>query len=321
MWIFEPILKTTLWGGERISAFKGVDFTQKSIGESWEISGIKGKESIVVGSADNGMILSELLNKYKADLLGKANYARFKNEFPLLVKFIDAQKDLSIQVHPNNEMAQRLCNCQGKSEMWYVIDAAPSSVLCNGFSEKVSREEYEQRVADGSIAQKLHYNTDIKKGDLFYVPAGRVHSIGAGAFLLEIQQTSDITYRIYDFGRLDSNGNHRELHTKYALEALNFDDNAGSCIDYERKDNCKVQLLETTYFTTNLFNLDIAFDRDYSGLDTFKILIVVEGECEISNSTEKLNLRQGMTVLIPASDRSIKIVPKNSVSIVETYVE
>ena len=208
-----------LWGGDKIIPYKGIVSDAKSVGESWEISGVKENESVVAEGPDAGMLLPELIKRDGAALLGKANLERFGEEFPLLIKFIDARQDLSIQVHPNDEQAWERHRSKGKTEMWYVVDADPGSSLRSGFAKQVTPEEYEASIADNTITDLLA-EYDIKAGDLFFLPAGRIHSIGAGAFIAEIQQTSNITYRIYDFNRVDANGNPRELHTEQSKAAL-----------------------------------------------------------------------------------------------------
>jgi len=202
---FEPILKQTLWGGDRIIPFKHLNDTLPNVGESWEVSAVEGSESIVANGPDKGFTLPEMVRKYKEELMGEANYARFGNKFPLLIKFIDAKLDLSIQVHPDDTLAKKRHNCFGKNEMWYVVDADKGAKLISGFSEQITPKEYKERVHNGTFAEVLQ-TCEIKPGDVFYVPAGRVHGIGAGAFVAEIQQTSDITYRIFDYNRKDKDG-------------------------------------------------------------------------------------------------------------------
>src|SRR5574344_691871 len=219
---FEPILKQTLWGGDKIISFKQLNDTRTEVGESWEISAVEGSESIVAEGPDKGMTLTEVLSKYREELLGEANYARFGYKFPLLIKFIDAKQDLSIQVHPSDELAKKRHNSFGKTEMWYVINADKGARLRSGFSEQITPKEYKERVQDNTITDVLA-EYEIHAGDVFFLPAGRIHSIGAGAFIAEIQQTSDITYRIYDFGRVDAkSGKPRQLHIEEAREAIDF---------------------------------------------------------------------------------------------------
>ena len=211
MYKFQPILKSTIWGGEKIVPYKHIASDQKQVGESWELSGVKGNESVVAGGPEAGTTLPGLIARHGAALLGKANAARFGQEFPLLIKFIDARQDLSIQVHPNDALAWERHKSKGKTEMWYVVDADKGARLRSGFAKQVTPAQYEASVADNTITDLLA-EYEIHPGDLFFLPAGRVHSIGAGAFIAEIQQTSDITYRIYDFNRKDADGNTRELH-------------------------------------------------------------------------------------------------------------
>ena len=220
---FEPLLKQTLWGGDRIIPFKKLDCQLDNVGESWEISGVKNNETIVADGPDKGKSLNELVREYKEKLVGKENYERFGDEFPLLIKFIDACQDLSIQVHPNDEIAHRQGKERGKTEMWYALEseevkvkseesAAANPMLYCGLKQQITPEQYEQMVENDTITDALA-RYEVRDGDVFFIPAGRIHAIGAGCFVAEIQQTSDVTYRIYDFKRMDKNGNYRELHT------------------------------------------------------------------------------------------------------------
>ena len=221
MYKFQPILKSLIWGGEKIAPYKGIATDQRNIGESWELSGVKDNESVVAEGPEAGTSLPELIARHGAALLGKANYGRFGEEFPLLIKFIDARQDLSIQVHPNDELAWERHKSKGKTEMWYVVSADKDAHLRSGFSKQVTPAEYEASVGDNTITDILA-DYKIAPGDVFFLPAGRVHSIGAGSFIAEIQQTSNITYRIYDFNRRDANGNTRELHTELAKGAIDY---------------------------------------------------------------------------------------------------
>lgn len=269
---FEPILKQTLWGGDKIISFKQLNDTRKEVGESWEISAVEGSESIVAEGPDKGMTLTEVLSKYREELLGEANYARFGVKFPLLVKFIDARQDLSIQVHPSDELAKKRHNSMGKTEMWYVIGADKGAKLRSGFSEQITPKEYKDRVYNNTITEVLQ-EYDIQPGDVFFLPAGRVHSIGAGAFIAEIQQTSDVTYRIYDFDRKDSKGNARELHTDLAREAINFEVLDDYRTQYDVVENEPIELVACPYFTTSLYDMTEEITCDYSELDSFVIFV------------------------------------------------
>ena len=317
---FEPILKQTLWGGDKIISFKQLNDTRIEVGESWEISAVEGSESIVAEGPDKGMTLTEVLSKYREELLGEANYARFGVKFPLLVKFIDARQDLSIQVHPSDELAKKRHNSMGKTEMWYVIGADKGAKLRSGFSEQITPKEYKDRVYNNTITEVLQ-EYDIQPGDVFFLPAGRVHSIGAGAFIAEIQQTSDVTYRIYDFDRKDSKGNARELHTDLAREAINFEVLDDYRTQYDVVENEPIELVACPYFTTSLYDMTEEITCDYSELDSFVIFVCVEGSCTLyDNEKNEVSFKAGETVLMPASIQEVTIVPNGKVKLLETYV-
>ena len=309
MYKFESILKTTLWGGNRILPFKGRAADARTIGESWELSSVAGSESRVADGPDRGMALSELLARDGAALLGTANYARFGNEFPLLVKFIDARQDLSIQVHPNDELAWERHRSKGKTEMWYVVAADERAHLRSGFLKQLTPEEYATAVENNTLADLLA-NYPIAAGDCFFLPAGRVHSIGAGAFIVEIQQTSDITYRIYDFNRRDAQGNLRELHTEQAQAAIDYTVQPDYRMHYEAKQNQPVELVACPYFTTRFYELTRPFDLPLEQVDSFVVLICVAGGAAITDDRgETATLRQGETLLVPASTRALRFTP------------
>lgn len=317
---FEPILKQTLWGGDKIISFKQLNDTRTEVGESWEISAVEGSESIVAEGPDKGMTLTEVLSKYREELLGEANYARFGVKFPLLVKFVDARQDLSIQVHPSDELAKKRHNSMGKTEMWYVIGADKGAKLRSGFSEQITPKEYKDRVYNNTITEVLQ-EYDIQPGDVFFLPAGRVHSIGAGAFIAEIQQTSDVTYRIYDFDRKDSKGNARELHTDLAREAINFEVLDDYRTQYDVVENEPIELVACPYFTTSLYDMTEEITCDYSELDSFVIFVCVEGSCTLyDNEKNEVSFKAGETVLMPASIQEVTIVPNGKVKLLETYV-
>ncbi len=317
---FEPILKQTLWGGDKIISFKQLNDTRTEVGESWEISAVEGSESIVAEGPDKGMTLTEVLSKYREELLGEANYARFGVKFPLLVKFIDARQDLSIQVHPSDELAKKRHNSMGKTEMWYVIGADKGAKLRSGFSEQITPKEYKDRVYNNTITEVLQ-EYDIQPGDVFFLPAGRVHSIGAGAFIAEIQQTSDVTYRIYDFDRKDAKGNARELHTDLAREAINFEVLDDYRTQYDVVENEPIELVACPYFTTSLYDMTEEITCDYSELDSFVIFVCVEGSCTLyDNEKNEVSFKAGETVLMPASIQEVSIVPNGKVKLLETYV-
>ena len=317
---FNPILKQTLWGGEKITSFKSLQDERTEVGESWEISDVESNESVVANGPDKGLTLTEMVWKYKEELVGEANYARFGNKFPLLIKFIDAKQDLSIQVHPNDELAKKRHNSFGKTEMWYVIDADKGAKLRSGFSQEITPKEYKERVYNNTITDVLQ-EYEIHKGDVFFLPAGRIHSIGAGAFIAEIQQTSDITYRIYDFNRKDANGKPRELHTDLAKEAINYEMLDNYRTEYETNENEPVELVACPYFTTSIYDMTEEITCDYSELDSFVIFICVEGSAILSdNENNHILIKAGETVLFPATTQEITINPENSIKLLETYV-
>ena len=317
---FNPILKQTLWGGEKITSFKSLQDERTEVGESWEISDVESNESVVANGPDKGLTLTEMVWKYKEELVGEANYARFGNKFPLLIKFIDAKQDLSIQVHPNDELAKKRHNSFGKTEMWYVIDADKGAKLRSGFSQEITPKEYKERVYNNTITDVLQ-EYEIHKGDVFFLPAGRIHSIGAGAFIAEIQQTSDITYRIYDFNRKDANGKPRELHTDLAKEAINYEMLDNYRTEYETNENEPVELVACPYFTTSIYDMTEEITCDYSELDSFVIFICVEGSAILSdNENNHIPIKAGETVLFPATTQEITINPENSIKLLETYV-
>ena len=316
---FDPILKQTLWGGDKINDYKHLNNSLTHIGESWEISGVPGHESVVANGPWKGTALPALIDRLGADLVGRDNYERFGTLFPLLVKFIDARLDLSIQVHPDDRLAHERHGCPGKNEMWYVIAAEPGAQLCAGLSHPISPEEYERRIADGSIEDVLCFHK-LRAGDVFHIPAGRVHSIGAGAFIAEIQQTSDITYRIYDYNRRDDNGQLRELHTEWARDAIDYTVQADYRTHYTPHTNEPVELVSSPHFTTSLYDLTEDMHCDYSELDTFIIYICTKGAATLCDDAgSELAISQGETVLIPACTRSVHIRPDGHVCLLESW--
>lgn len=318
---FEPILKQTLWGGDKIIPFKHLSTPLANVGESWEISAVEDNESVVANGADKGLTLPEMVRKYKEELVGEANYARFGSKFPLLIKFIDAKLDLSIQVHPGDELAQKRHGSFGKNEMWYVVGAEKGAKLISGFSEQITPKEYKERIYNGTFAEVLQ-SCVVSPGDVFYVPAGRVHGIGAGVFVAEIQQTSDITYRIFDYNRKDKDGKLRELHTGQAIDAINFGDVQDDFrTDYESVENEPVEVVASPYFTTSIYYMTEEITCDYSELDSFVILICTEGACRIMDDQKnELSLCAGDTVLLPAATQEVTLIPEGSVTLLETYV-
>lgn len=319
MWKFKPILKTTIWGGERIIPLKGLDLTLPNVGESWEISGVEGSESVVESGPDRGLTLSQLIKKYDTDLLGERIYKKYGEHFPLLVKFINSRQDLSVQVHPDDKLANSLGHPFGKTEMWYVAETGKGAKIANGFLRKVHPDEYDSLVDSGKIENVLNY-IDISPGDIYYIPSGRVHAICGECLIIEIQQTSDLTYRIYDYNRRDKNGNKRELHRELARKAINFDDTEATNETYNQRKNIPVNVIKSPYFNVNLLEANSELMRDYSESDTFVILICTEGKAEISCGDTSLTLTAGHSLLVPASALGITITPHKSVSLIETYI-
>ena len=314
---FEPLLKQTLWGGSKIIPFKHLDAQLENVGESWEISGVSGNETIVANGQYKGMSLNQLVRELKGSLVGEENYQRFGDEFPLLIKFIDACQDLSIQVHPTDEIAHRQGKSRGKTEMWYTLESAPGAQLYNGLKQQITPEQYKEMVADDTITDALA-RYEVKEGDVFFIPAGRIHAIGAGCFVAEIQQTSDVTYRIYDFKRKDKNGNYRELHTQLASESIDYTVLDNYRTDYEPVKNEGTQVVTCPYFTTAVYDLDEPMTLDYSELDSFVILIAVKGGGQLISEGEEMSFQMGDTVLLQATTKEVKV--EGTVKFLETYV-
>lgn len=297
---FKPILKTTLWGGDKIAGYKSIAGAPESVGESWELSGVKGSESVVADGPEAGTTLPQLIGRHGAALVGEDAFRRFGCEFPLLIKFIDARQDLSIQVHPDDELSRRRHGKNGKTEMWYVIDAAPGAHLFSGFAKRVTPDEYAASVADNTITQLLA-DYAVRPGDVFFLPAGRVHSIGAGCFIAEIQQTSDITYRIYDFDRRDANGNPRQLHTELAKDAIDYNVLPDYRTHYDPSG--RQPMVRCRYFTTTLRDTDREEQLALNG--SFAVIIGLAGKGTVGDTP----VRQGETLLVGADTVTTSIVP------------
>lgn len=319
---FTPVFKTPLWGGRDIVHIKELSQPQ-FVGESWEVSGVPGDESLVAAGQEAGSTLRQLIERHGAAFLGARNLARYGTDFPLLIKFISADRALSIQVHPDDAMAQRVeGKPYGKTEMWYVVKAHEGANLYSGFNQKLDLEAYDRLMAEGRLTDALaHYET--QPGDCFVLPAGQVHSIGEGNFIIEIQQSSDLTYRVYDFDRVDPNGQKRELHTEQARQAINFDDvREDYRTHYEPRLNERVLLEQREEFTTSLYRLTQPLRADYADIDSFVIFIAFEGEATLrDNEGNTTTLRAGQSVLLPASTTGVEIVPTSECfACIETYV-
>ena len=321
MYKFKPILKSLIWGGEKIAPYKQIETDQHNIGESWELSGVKDNESVVAEGPEAGTPLPELIARHGSALLGRENFERFGTEFPLLIKFIDARQDLSIQVHPNDELAWERHKSKGKTEMWYVVAADEGAHLRSGFAKEVTPEEYEASVADNTITDIL---TDykIQPGDVFFLPAGRVHAIGAGSFIAEIQQTSNITYRIYDYGRVGADGKPRELHTELAKEAIDYTVLPDYRTHYRPEYDKRVELVSCPYFTTSLYDLTRQQGVDLSRLNSFIVVICLEGRGTLtSDAGSSVSIHQGETVLVPASTWSMGMIPDGRMKVLTSWIE
>lgn len=317
---FKTIFKDKLWGGEKIQTILGKDFSPlPNCGETWEISGVKGNVSVVENGALVGTSLRTLIETYKGKLLGERVYRKFGNEFPLLVKFIDANADLSIQVHPDDELARERHDSFGKSEMWYIFQADPGSQLIAGFNRELDKDTYVDYFESGRLTEILNHE-EVEADDVFYLPAGRVHTIGKGLLLAEIQQTSDITYRIYDFDRVDAAGNKRELHVEEALDAIDYNFYPEYKTNYTPEQNSANTIVESPYFSTQRLHCTQPIKRDYSDLDSFVILVCVGGTLEIKYEGGNLYMKLGDAVLIPANIENLTLVPKGEFKLLESYI-
>ncbi|NQX80844.1 MAG: class I mannose-6-phosphate isomerase [Flavobacteriaceae bacterium] len=318
---FEPILKSKIWGGGKLSDLLGKKNISNDLGESWEISDVEGDMSVVSNGDLKGLSIRQLMDTYKESFMGVKNYRDFPKQFPLLIKYIDASKDLSIQVHPDDKLAKERHNCYGKSEMWYVMQAEKDANLIVGFNQNVDKDIYLDNLNNKTLENILNFDK-VSKGDTYYIPSGLVHAIGPGVLLAEIQQVSDVTYRIYDWDRLDSNGNARELHTDLAIDAINFDYKEKYNTIYGSEDNKSNKLIHNEFFKTNLLILNQNKDIDYSDLDSFVIYICVKGEINIElENSNSIDLKTGETSIIPASVSKLTIKTlSDSVEILEVYI-
>jgi len=314
---FVPILKEKIWGGQKLQQLLNKESNLTNIGESWEISDVEGDTSIVSNGTLKGISLQTLLETYQSKLIGEKNYKVFGNKFPLLIKFIDAKQDLSVQLHPNDELAKKRHNSFGKTEMWYVMQADDNSNLIIDFNQKITAETYLKHLKGKTLPSILNYEK-VSVGDAFFIEVGRVHAIGSGVMLAEIQQTSDITYRIYDWDRVDSNGKRRELHTDLALDAIDFNLPRNFKISYEKTKNQSNKMVAYNYFTTNYLEVNTLLEKE-NPHDSFLIYMCVEGEAEIITDYNTERLKVGETVLLPAALKTFKI-KSTSAKLLEVYV-
>ena len=303
---FKPIFKERLWGGEKLRTVLGKPLVGSQIGESWEVSGVPGDVSVVAEGPLAGRSLTDLIDHDAEALLGRRVLERFGAEFPILIKFIDAQQDLSIQLHPDDRLARARHGSFGKTEMWYIMDADPGARLIVGFERDVSREEYEEALAAGRLTDLLHYQ-EVRPGDGIFIPAGKIHAIGAGVMLAEIQQSSDVTYRVYDFDRRDASGQLRELHTDLALDAMDFRCRDDFNIRYDRHADRPSTMAETPYFTTRYLRLTHPLEVDLREREAFTIYICVSGRARLRMGATRAGLETGQTLLIPAAAPQVQL--------------
>ena len=310
--LFEPNLHTVVWGGQRLRPYKGLAASDEPVGESWEVSAVPSSTSIISNGPLKGRDLVSVISEYPEAILGKAVNEKHHGRLPLLVKFIDAKRDLSIQVHPNDEMARREHGKTGKSEMWYIIKAEEDSHLYAGFRKEITPEEYQRRVADGTITDVLA-DHHVKAGDVFFLPAGRVHAICGGIMLAEVQQSSDVTYRIYDYNRPGMDGKPRELHTELAAKALNYHVEAKYRTDYPHYTNKATQIIDTPFFDIRVMHISKPFHRDLRKYDSFIISMCIEGDCTIRvrSTGDEILLREGHSTLIPAAIADYDVIPRH----------
>lgn len=314
---FQPILKDKIWGGEKLINQFNKASKSKQLGESWEVSTVPGDISIVSNGYLKGESLQSLLESYKSDLLGQKNYERFGNDFPLLIKFIDAKQDLSIQLHPDDTLAKERHNSFGKTEMWYVMQADTDANLIVGFNQKMDRETYLKHLEEKTLTKILNFDK-VKEGDTYFIEAGRVHAIGAGVLLAEIQQTSNVTYRVYDWDRVDDEGNERELHNDIAIDAFKFDMKDDFRVGYNKAKNTANNMVNCPFFITNFLELDTTIQNE-NDKDSFMIYMCVDGEITIKTESTSEQISKGETILIPAAVKDYTI-ETDYAKLLEVYI-
>lgn len=319
---FKPIFKERIWGGDKLPGLLNKHYSMPRCGESWELSGVQDDVSVVSEGFLKGNSLEELIEVYMGELVGEKIYEQFGTEFPLLIKYIDANDRLSIQVHPNDELSKERHGAYGKTEMWYVVQADQGAELISGFNRDIDRDSYLNALQKDQLENLLQFEP-VKQGDVFFIPAGRVHAIGKGIVVAEIQQTSDVTYRIFDFNRVDDKGQARELHTELALDAINFKHHKEGRTSYQPRANEPVELAKCDYFTTNLLELSGEVERDFGQIDSFVIYLCNEGGYDLVWEAGSVTVRKGETVLVPASIENFVLKPLNGsvASLLEVYIE
>ncbi len=315
---FKPIYKERIWGGTKLNDVLNKDSEGDLIGESWELSAVEGDISVIANGQLAGKSLQEIIDTYKEELLGKSVLERFGTQFPILIKFIDAKEDLSIQLHPNDELAMKRHNSFGKTEMWYIMQADQGSELVVGFNKDVTKQEYVKHLENNTLLDILNYEK-VDEGDTFFINTGKIHAIGGGILLAEIQQTSDVTYRVYDFNRKDKNGNTRELHTELAVDAIDYEKKDDFKVNYKNDTNVANKMISCKYFTTNYLNIEGVFKQNLIARDSFTIYMCVDGEAEIIAGSGKEGIKKGETVLIPAASNEVEITGKYA-KLLEVYI-
>ena len=320
--LFEPNLHSVVWGGNQLRPYKGLEASDELIGESWEVSAVPSSTSIISNGEYKGKDLISVINEQPEEILGKKVNEKYNGKLPLLVKFIDAKRDLSIQVHPNDEMAMHEHGKMGKTEMWYVIKADEGAHLYAGFKEEITPEEYHKRIADGTITEVLA-DHKVKAGDVFYLPAGRVHAICGGILLAEVQQSSDVTYRIFDYNRLGLDGKPRELHTDLAARALNYHVESSYRTDYHIGKDKAIKIMDSPFFNVRVLEITKPIHRNLMKYDSFIVSMCIEGDCiiKIRKTGDEIMLKEGNCTLVPASIANYDVYPLNSYAkILDTYI-
>lgn len=317
---FHPIYKPLIWGGEKLRECYGKTDAPEKTGESWEISQVKDNISLVSNGFLENKSLEEVIQIYKGELLGQRVFERFGSRFPLLTKFIHSNDDLSIQVHPGDEYAAEHHDENGKTEMWYILDSERDAKLIVGFNREIDRDIMFEKLNDGSLKDVLHFE-NVSEGDVIFLPEGRIHALGPGIVLAEIQQTSDMTYRIYDWDRVGVDGKPRELHIEHALNVLDYKAHGSYKTSYKHQKNASVNLVECQYFSTQLIHIDKKLDMDYTQLDSFVIYMCLDGDLDISyDSGNRIQLVKGDSILIPAAIKLLSLDPKEESRLLEIYL-
>ncbi len=316
---FKPLFHYRIWGGERLKTHFQKDYEQESIGESWEISAVPGSETRVCNGVYEGKSINDLIDDHNELFLGKSVYQKYQREFPLLIKFIDAKKPLSIQVHPNDQLAKERHNSFGKNEMWYIMPSFKDATITVGFNQKMDKDSYQEHLENNTLTEVLN-EIPVKEGDAFYIPTGRIHAIGKGVVLAEIQQSSDVTYRIYDYDRKDAvTGEQRELHTDLALDAIDFEMQDAYHTHYDREINQTNELINTPFFNSNFLQIQGKLHRDYSQIDSFVIYMCVKGNGTLIYEKETYQLSYGECALLPAGLSEVQIESVN-IELLEIYM-